>query len=158
MRISDWSSDVCSSDLNVGGLRAFFTENATLDASESVSIKNPETGSDDRPLGDAKRQGNSVIAEFIIDSVRGFRTAHQVHTPIIEFLSDDEAQVLWAMEDNLWSASGVPFKSLHGVGHYHEVYSKTGDQWLIKSMKLTRLHVEIVGERPDDLRSRQNNA
>src|SRR3546814_14518901 len=77
---------------NVGGLRAVFTENATLDASESVSIKNPETGSYDRPLGDAKRQGNSVIAEFIIDSVRGFRTAHQVHTPIIEFLSDDEAQ------------------------------------------------------------------
>src|SRR3546814_15968636 len=96
---------------NVGGLRAVFTENATLDASESVSIKNPETGSYDRPLGDAKRQGNSVIAEFIIDSVRGFRTAHQVHTPIIEFLSDDEAQVLWAMEDNLWYASGVPFKS-----------------------------------------------
>src|SRR3546814_10179500 len=48
---------------NVGGLRAVFTENATLDASESVSIKNPETGSYDRPLGDAKRQGNSVIAE-----------------------------------------------------------------------------------------------
>src|SRR3546814_15855184 len=69
-------------------LRAVFTENATLDASESVSIKNPETGSYDRPLGDAKRQGNSVIAEFIIDSVRGFRTAHQVHTPIIEFLRD----------------------------------------------------------------------
>src|SRR3546814_10731126 len=33
---------------NVGGLRAVFTENATLDASESVSIKNPETGSYDR--------------------------------------------------------------------------------------------------------------
>src|SRR3546814_5354959 len=44
---------------NVGGLRAVFTENATLDASESVSIKNPETGSYDRPLGDAKRQGRS---------------------------------------------------------------------------------------------------
>src|SRR3546814_16158271 len=59
---------------NVGGLRAVFTENATLDASESVSIKNHETGAYDRPLGDAKRKGNRVIDEFNIDSVHGFRT------------------------------------------------------------------------------------
>lgn len=130
---------------DVAGLAAVFTPDGALDSSEALSVWDAATGSFDRPLTDGKVSGSEAIARFIIDSVADFRTCHQVHTPIIEFLGPDEAKVLWAMEDNLYCAAGTPFRSLHGLGHYHERYRKTAEGWRIASLRLTRLNVDIQG-------------
>jgi hypothetical protein len=111
---------------DMAGLEAVFVPDATLDSSEALSVRDPVTGAFDRPLYAGKASGSAAIARFILDSVHTFRTCHQVHTPIMDFISDTEAQVLWAMEDNLYCASGDPFLSMHGLGHYHEVLSQTG--------------------------------
>lgn len=126
------------------GLAAVFTPDATLDSSEALSVRDPFTGEFDRPLYEGKASGDTAIARFILDSVHTFRTCHQVHAPIMDFISDSEAKVLWAMEDNLYCADGDPFLSMHGLGHYHEHYRKQGDKWFIQSLRLTRLNVDIV--------------
>lgn len=129
---------------DVSGMAALFAPDARLDASEALSVRDPATGAFDRPLYDGKAEGAETIAAFVIKSVEGFRTCHHVHSPIIDFAGDDRATVIWAMEDNLYCAAGDPFRSLHGLGHYRETYVKRGGKWLIESLKLTRLNVEIM--------------
>jgi hypothetical protein len=68
--------------------------------------------------------------------------------PIIEFTSDIEAKVIWAMEDRLYRSKEYPLYDgsmyLHGFGHYHETYVKTDAGWRIQSSRLTRLRVEMT--------------
>ena len=33
---------------------------------------------------------------------------------------------------------------MHGYGHYHETYEKSGTEWRIKSLTLTRLRVDFT--------------
>lgn len=73
---------------------------------------------------------------------------HHGHMPIIEFVSDTEAQVIWAMEDRLYRSREQPLYDgsihLHGFGHYRETYVKIDSGWRIKSSRLTRLRVEMT--------------
>jgi hypothetical protein len=128
------------------GMASIFTEDAHLDSSEALAVQDAKTGAFDRPLTDGIASGNQTIAQFLMTSVAPFRTAHHVHSPIIEFESDTAAKVIWAMEDNLYCASGVPFKSLHGLGHYRETYRFDQGRWRIQTLRLTRLNVTLVGE------------
>jgi hypothetical protein len=68
--------------------------------------------------------------------------------PIIEFTSDTEAKVIWAMEDRLYRTKEYPLEDgstyLHGFGHYHETYVKLETGWRIRSSRLTRLRVEMT--------------
>ncbi|CAB4600576.1 unannotated protein [freshwater metagenome] len=77
---------------------------------------------------------------FLISQIGDVTTVHHGHMPEITFLSDDQANGIWAMEDELWWPEGHPIKYLHGYGHYHETYVRTPDGWKISSLRLTRLH------------------
>jgi hypothetical protein len=68
-------------------------------------------------------------------------TVHHVHTPEIALTSATTGRGVWALNDVVRLAPGV---TLHGYGHYHETYEKTGDHWRIKSSKLTRLREDIA--------------
>jgi len=72
-------------------------------------------------------------------------TVHHGHTPEIEVLSDDSARGIWAMEDKLWVGEGavLPFRLLHGYGHYHETYVKREGAWRIATIRLTRLRLDV---------------
>src|SRR3546814_1821127 len=104
MRISDWSSDVCSSDLE-------------------------------------------TLMEQIRAAVIDAKSAHQVHTPEITLVNDEEATIIWAMQDRVvWNEGKSPIagvKSITGFGHYHERYVRRDGEWRIASLKLTRLHVDM---------------
>ena len=47
------------------------------------------------------------------------------------------------MEDKLRWPAGAPIRTLHGYGHYHETYEKTDAGWRIKTIRLTRLRVDV---------------
>lgn len=72
-------------------------------------------------------------------------TVHHGHSPEIAVVSASEATGIWAMEDKLWPGAGapLPFRHLHGYGHYHERYLLWEGEWRISEIRLTRLHVEI---------------
>lgn len=119
-----------------GALPSVFAPDAQMDM-------RGETGDDSGLISGAVN-----IAAFMRASVEHIVTVHHGHTPEIEILSATAARGIWAMEDKLWKEAGsqstLPFTALHGYGHYHETYSKVGDQWLIQSTRLSRLRVDIT--------------
>ncbi len=73
-------------------------------------------------------------------SLEGAATSHQVHSPEI-MVNGDTAEATWAMQDRVvWEGRG-----LTGYGHYREKYVRTADGWKIRSLILTRLHIDMHG-------------
>ena len=125
MDTKDWS-----------GLREVFTADVRIDTSE-----------DSGTIID----GVDEYLPFLISQIGEVVTVHHGHMPEIEFLDDDAATGIWAMEDELWWPEGSPISHLHGYGHYHETYVRIEGEWRISSMRLTRLHrLFRFADRPTD--------
>ena len=88
------------------------------------------------------------VIEAVSSQVGDQVSVHHGHMPIIEFTSDSEAKVIWAMEDRLYRSKEFLLYDgsiqLHGFGHYHETYVKLDGGWRIRSSSLTRLRVEMT--------------
>lgn len=71
-------------------------------------------------------------------------TVHHGHMPEIALLSRTEATGIWAMEDKLWVPEGsdLPFRWMHGYGHYHERYVRLDGGWRIGEIRLSRLRID----------------
>ncbi|MCG3170551.1 MAG: hypothetical protein CALGDGBN_02118 [Pseudomonadales bacterium] len=63
--------------------------------------------------------------------------------PEIEITPETTATGVRAMEDKLWMPAGSPFRMLHGFGHHHETYVRLDGRWRIRTIKLSRLHIEV---------------
>ncbi len=105
----------------------------------------------DGPGGEPKFKTDSVdeFLHHVIDGATRMQleTVHQGQLMDLEFLSDDEAEGLWLLEDRLWAAgdrSLAPFREMHGWGRYHERYRKTPLGWRIEAMTLIRLRADIT--------------
>lgn len=110
------------------GLRDVFTTDVVIDTTEdsgSLTI------------------GIDNYMPFLISQIGDVTTVHHGHMPEINFIDDDHATGIWAMEDELWWPEGSPIKYLHGYGHYRETYVRTTSGWKISSMRLKRLHRDI---------------
>jgi hypothetical protein len=118
---------------NWDGYASLFTEDFELDVGEGTSL----------PM----IRGRDAALQMIRGSVGNARTAHQVHTPEIEFDGVDEARVIWAMQDRVqWDAeraAKLGTTGLTGYGHYHERYVRRNGEWKIAASKLTRLHLDM---------------
>ena len=116
------------------GFAALFTEDFELDVSEGTAL----------PV----IRGRVAAVEQIRSSVASARTAHQVHSPEITLTSDNEAQVIWAMQDRVvWppeQAAQRGFAGLTGYGHYRETYVREGGRWRIRTLRLTRLRLDFT--------------
>jgi len=121
------------------GLRALFTADANLFF--------PEAQEEPLPL--------AASIDFIASGIGEGVSIHHGHMPEIEILSPAQARGIWAMEDRIvWPAertSRLGLRSLHGFGHYHEDYARSGGRWLIQALKVVRIHATAVpagGEAP----------
>ena len=100
-------------------------------------------------VSDLTAIGGTTIAgadEFVVYTRRTLgrpsqATVHHVHAPEIALTSPTTGRGVWALNDVVRLAPAV---TLYGYGHYHETYEKLGEQWRIKSSKLTRLREDIV--------------
>ena len=113
------------------GWNDVFAEDATLDTREEAPELDIVVGRD------------NIIA-FVSNVLEGVTTCHHGHMPEIELTSDTTATGIWSMEDHLWVGEGspLPYRSMHGYGHYHETYEKVGGRWYIKTLKLTRIRID----------------
>ena len=68
------------------------------------------------------------------------RTSHRVCNPELAPISDSEVSAIWAMEDYLVFPPNraKPGMVIRGFGHYHEVWERQGDDWLLKRLDLRR--------------------
>jgi len=89
--------------------------------------------------------GGDAIARAAGEPLTGCVSVHHGHGHEIELTSETTATGICAMEDILrWSPdSERPNMTLHGYGHYLDSYEKIDGRWLIKTMKLKRLRVDI---------------
>ena len=72
-------------------------------------------------------------------------TTHHGHTPEITFLSDTEAEGIWAMFDYVQIEPPSGRVSIAGYGHYFETYRKCADgKWRISSKRNQRLRLDQV--------------
>ena len=88
--------------------------------------------------------GADAFVGALAPMLQPITTVHHGHTPNITIETADRARGIWAMEDKLWvpESSPLPFRFMHGYGHYHERYVKIDGAWLIQETRLVRLHVE----------------
>ena len=108
------------------GMREVFTDDVVVDTTES---------------GGGVIVGADAFMAFLRETLADVVTVHHGHMPEIELTSATTATGIWALQDILKWPNGA---ELHGYGHYHENYLKTGDEWRIASTTLTRLHMEFM--------------
>jgi hypothetical protein len=119
----------CLDTKDWAGFTDLFTEDFVLDVTEGTQMQ---------PI-----HGRDVAVRKIQELLATAKTAHQVHTPIIE-LDGDEARVIWAMQDRVkFDPPARGMSSLTGYGHYHERYVRKDGKWKIASSRLTRLILEL---------------
>jgi hypothetical protein len=89
--------------------------------------------------------GASSFTTFARQRLAAITTIHHGFMPEIELTSPTTARGIWAMEDILLSPAEVatPVEFRHGYGHYHETYEWSDRGWRIKTLKLTRLRVDV---------------
>ncbi len=56
--------------------------------------------------------------------------------PEIVLTSSTSATGIWAAHFGVRIADPAGTRLMSGYGHYYDDYAKTGEQWLLKSMKL----------------------
>lgn len=124
----------CMDTKDWAGLEAVFTADLVADFRDATPVHQPEM------LIHGARPYLATLAPMLQQVV----TVHHGHMPEITIEDADHATGIWAMEDWLWPGpeSDLPFRQLHGWGHYHEHYRREGGDWKIAQIRLTRLHVE----------------
>lgn len=87
-------------------------------------------------------QGSRNIASRIQEALHHRVTVHQIHIPEISISSDNAAEGIWPMQDDLtWQADGKAYWQ-RGFGQYRQTYEKVQGRWLIKTHRLSYLKFE----------------
>jgi len=107
------------------GMRRVFCDDVVVDTSAS---------------GGGVVQGADAFMGFLSATLADVVTVHHGHMPEIELGSETTARGVWSMEDHLRWPDG---RDMHGFGHYHETYERVDGEWRIKTLKLTRLRVDV---------------
>lgn len=117
------------------GYQAVFTADVVADFREATATRDESQFS----------HGADAYVRPLAAMLQDVVTVHHGHMAEIEVISPTLARGVWAMEDKLWPASTsvLPFRWLHGYGHYHERYVKQNDRWRIAEIRLTRLRVDV---------------
>ena len=125
----------CMDTKDWDGFANVFAPDAVMDMSSEMR--------DGQTEGEGVTHGARAIAAFVRGAVDAVETVHHGHTPEIALTSPTTATGIWAMEDKLRWPAGAPIRTLHGYGHYHETYEKTDAGWRIKTIRLSRLRVDV---------------
>ena len=144
----------CMDTKDWDGMEAVFAPDAELDSRAAMFARNPITGEcvqsgrvvNEKDVSDEawRSFGAAAIRKSLEAEVHPLTTVHHGHMPEIEITSPTTARGIWAMEDVIRYSPGHALKTLVGYGHYHETYERIDGRWHIKTLKLTRLRVDVT--------------
>lgn len=141
----------CLDTRDWAGYLAVFTPDATIDTSEAFVPKDhmgaPIIIDGVVPPAPNPAFRSPDIVKFVAElreTLAGVSTVHHGHMPEIELTSPTTAVGIWSMEDMLRWPKGSAMRDMHGFGHYRETYQRLPVGWRIKTLKLTRLRVDIT--------------
>lgn len=115
--------------------RNVFTDNVVGVFDNAVSTN----GADGQP--GPTWEGVDELVSSIRAAIEDCTTVHHGYTPEITLTSAATATGIWAMSDVVVFPNAY---TLHGAGHYHETYIKSGGVWRIESVHLTRTRMDFV--------------
>jgi len=126
----------CMDEKDWPGLQAVFAPDVVCDFRDSTGARNESL----------LTQGAALYVKNLAPILENIVTTHHGHMPEIEITSHTTAKGIWAMEDLLWVQDGAPvsYKTMRGFGHYHETYEKRNGNWEIKTIRLSRLRVDLT--------------
>ncbi|MEY2926807.1 MAG: hypothetical protein RL367_1284 [Pseudomonadota bacterium] len=129
--------DLCDGEL----VRSVLAQDCELDYHGCCT--DPVSGKDFLPAMNVTMKGRD---SWVSDGLRqaGIISVHQGHQADIELIDAANATAIWAFTDLFFVPSGKPFSRLTGYGHYHETYQCQGGVWVIKTLRMTRIWVEVV--------------
>ena len=107
---------------------ALLTEDFTLDISDGTGL----------PV----MHGRDLIVGQISASIGAVTSVHQAHSPQFTVQSDNEIEVVWAMQDRI--ARGGEQPSTGGYGHHHDRWVRRDGEWMLAEQRLTRLHIDML--------------
>lgn len=144
-------TEIITATLEIHALKAkYFRTMDTKDWAGLESTFAPDLIADFRDAAAQRdeRQLTHGAAQYVANlaiTLEHVETVHHGHMPEILIHSANQATGIWAMEDKLWVKEGaqLPFKWLHGYGHYHERYIRLNNVWRIAEIRLSRLRVDI---------------
>jgi uncharacterized protein (TIGR02246 family) len=108
------------------GMRQVFTDRVVMNTTDS---------------GGGVITGADEFMAFLREALADTVTVHHGHMPEITITSSTTAAGVWAMEDMIRWTNG---STMHGYGHYHETYERSGGEWRIATSTLTRLRMDFA--------------
>jgi hypothetical protein len=122
-------------------LRSAFAADIEVDfrgaATDPVSGTNHVPGATEGVL----RGRDAAVAAFLT-ATASFTVVHHVSSPEMRLEGPDEASAIWPMVDRL-RLGRAGATELVGFGYYFDRYVRVGDEWLIASMRIERLRVDV---------------
>jgi len=112
---------------NWSEMREVFADDIVVDTTES---------------GGSVIEGAEEFIQFLERTLGDAVTVHHGHMPEIDVTSPTTATGIWALQDTIWWPNDT---RMRGYGHYHETYELIDGAWRIKTLRLTRLHMDITG-------------
>ena len=128
--------DLCDGEL----VRSVLAEDCELDC--HGCCVDPQTGVDHLPAMNVTLRGRD---QWLSDGMArlGIVSVHQGHQADIEITGPDTAKAIWAFTDRMFFPAGGEISRLTGYGFYHETYIRVGEAWQIKTLRFTRIRVEV---------------
>lgn len=120
-------------------IAALFTAGAVVDFSGEPQYHIGHHGVTDGEVdaGSWRVIGGIEAGRVIATAVQDVVTVHQGHDPQIVVTGPSTAHGRWTLHDIL----EFPEETMHGYGHYLEEYELHDGEWLMSSLRLTRLRV-----------------
>ena len=128
--------DLCDGEL----VRSVLAEDCELDCHGCCT--DPQTGVDHLPAMNVTLRGRD---QWVSDGMArfGIVSVHQGHQADIEITGPETAKGIWAFTDRMFFPTGGDISRLTGYGFYHETYIRVAGAWQIKTMRFTRIRVEV---------------
>lgn len=124
-------------------LLGILSEDVTIDYRGATT--DPATGVNAIPSATSgAHHGREACAEMMITSLVGAVTAHFSGIGEINIIDESRAEAIWPMFDVLRLPDESPVSDLVGYGHYYETYERVGSDWLLKTLRLTRIRVDAT--------------
>lgn len=125
-------------------IRSIFSSSPSADYRGAVNENSESSGTVANAVNSKVLTNLDELADGLRDALAGCKSSHLGGNPEITMLSDGTARGVWAMQDWLWFEEAKPRIRLRGHGHYHDTFVKENGSWKIKTLRLTRVNVEIT--------------
>lgn len=125
-------------------IRSIFSSRPSADYRGAVDENGASSGAVANAVNSKVLTNVDELADGLRDALAGCKSSHFGSNPEVSILPDGTATGVWAMQDWLWFEGAKPRMRLRGHGHYQDTFEKEDGRWKIKTLRLTRVNVQVT--------------